>query len=161
MMKFFVFLMQDETLPISHAGWEFSDFSCRMRLFSFLIEDEIFTYSHSRWDFPNFSCRMRLFGFLMLHETFCPRYEKQTNKQKKNTLLRPLHYVLAVKKIGLDIKVCYWTKLIVIPDTIMKNWHFSQVLGGIVFSVLFRIHKGWKKVVHYECSLVGRSWLHP
>ena len=108
MMKFFVFLMQDETLPISHAGWEFSDFSCRMRLFSFLIEDEIFTYSHSRWDFPNFSCRMRLFGFLMLHETFCPRYEKQ--KQKKTTLLRPLHYVLAVKNTYYClIRIFFWS----------------------------------------------------
>ena len=82
-----------------------------MRLFQFLMQDETFPISHARWDFPDFSCRMRLFGFLMLHETFCPKDE--TNKQKKNTLLRPLHYVLAVKNtwnsvdyFRLVLKVC-------------------------------------------------------
>mgnify|MGYP006975465356 CR=1 FL=1 len=148
-MRLCQFLMQDESFPISHAGWDFLVFSLKMRFSHILIQDETFPISHAGWDF-----RFSYATWDFLSEVW------KTNK-KKNTLLRPLHYVLAVKKIGLDIKVCYWTKLIVIPDTIMKNWHFSQVLGGIVFSVLFRIHKGWKKVVHYECSLVGRSWLHP
>ena len=72
-------------------------FSCKMRLSRFLMQDETFPISHAGWDFSDFSCRMRLFGFLMLHETFCPKDEKQT--KKTNTLLRPLHYVLAVNKL--------------------------------------------------------------
>ena len=89
------FLMQDETFRFSHVEWDFPFFSFKMRLSGFLMQDETFWFPHSEWDFPVFLFRMRLFGFLMQDETFCPKYEKQ----KKNTLLRPLHYVLAVKKL--------------------------------------------------------------
>ena len=53
-----------------------------MRLSQFLMQDETFPISHAGWDFLVFLCYMRL------HET---------NKQKKNTLLRSLHYAFAVK----------------------------------------------------------------
>ena len=122
-MRLSRFLMQDETFPISHAGWDFSDFSCRMRLFSFLIEDEIFTYSHSRWDFPNFSCRMRLFGFLMLHETFCPRYEKQ----KKNHFTKTASLRARGQKYE-QIRICWKEKVRGVLDFYNPSFSTSQRL---------------------------------
>ena len=130
--KTFWFLRQDETFPFSHAGWDFLIphawwdflvFSCRMRLSGFLIQNETFWFSHALWDFSVSLLRMRLSRFLIQDETFrfshaewdfsvflCymrlfVRRMKQTNKQK--TLLRPLHYLLAVKKHVWDTeKVC-------------------------------------------------------
>ena len=83
-MRLCQFLMQDESFPISHAGWDFLVFSLKMRFSHILIQDETFPISHAGWDFSVFLCYMRLFVRGM--------------KNKKNTLLRPLHYVLAVKK---------------------------------------------------------------
>ena len=91
-MRLSGFLIQNETFRFSHAGWDFLVFSFRMRFSGFLMQDETFQFPHWEWDFPVFLFRMRLFGFLMLHETFCPKDETK----KKDTLLRPLHYVLAV-----------------------------------------------------------------
>ena len=84
-MRLSQFLMQDETFPISHAGWDFLVFSLKMRFSHILIQDETFPISHAGWDFSVFLCYMRLFVRRM--------------KNKKNTLLRPLHYVLVVKKL--------------------------------------------------------------
>ena len=84
-MRLCQFLMQDESFPISHAGWDFLVFSLKMRFSHILIQDETFPISHAGWDFSVFLCYMRLFVRGM--------------KNKKNTLLRPLHYVLAVKKL--------------------------------------------------------------
>ena len=83
-MRLCQFLMQDESFPISHAGWDFLVFSLKMRFSHILIQDETFPISHAGWDFSVFLCYMRLFVRGM---------------KKKNTLLRPLHYVLAVKNI--------------------------------------------------------------
>ena len=64
-----------------------------MRLSQFIMQDETFPISRAGWDFSVFLCYMRLFV----------RSMKQKQKQK-NTLLRLLHYVLAVKKL-------YWPRI--------------------------------------------------
>ena len=120
----------------SHVRWDFPDFSCRMRLFSFLIEDEIFTHSHAGWDFPNFSCRMRLSQFLMQDETFPFSYatwdflSEGELKKKKNTFLRPLHYVLAVKKIVIVFySTVYWAEIMTIfRSCLAKPWLHQFIL---------------------------------
>ena len=68
-------------------------FSLKMRFLHILIQDEIFPISHAGWDFSVFLCYMRLFV-------------RRLNK--KTTLLRPLHYVLAVKKLAGNFCIDCW-----------------------------------------------------
>ena len=63
------FFMQDKSFPFSHARWDFSVFSCKMRHFGSSCGMRL-RFSHAECDFPVFLCRMRLLGFLILHETF-------------------------------------------------------------------------------------------
>ena len=71
-MRLCQFLMQDESFPISHAGWDFLVFSLKMRFSHILIQDETFPISHAGWDFWVFLCYMRLF------------VRRMKQKQKKN-----------------------------------------------------------------------------
>ena len=113
-MRLCQFLMQDESFPISHAGWDFLVFSLKMRFSHILIQDETFPISHAGWDFSVFLCYMRLFV----------RSMKQT---KKNHFTKTASLRARGQKYE-QIRICWKEKVRGVLDFYNPSFSTSQRL---------------------------------